>query len=167
MPVGLPEPVSILVSELLSCLGNKQSHWDDSSNQSGLLALGKPTQTYLYCFQSHIRQELGRLCPRGANLKPISSRQSWMGCQCTTSRHGKVARAWGRETQAVSGVALLEHEPDSRASSSSSHLSASALHCTALPAQLPEDLLAGAGNLPGEHCLTATAANMSLQKPEC
>lgn len=40
MPGGLPELVSIPVSGLLSCLGDKQCHWDDGLNQLGLLTLG-------------------------------------------------------------------------------------------------------------------------------
>ena len=41
MPAGLPEYVFIPLSGLLSCLGDKQCHWDDGSNQPGFLARGK------------------------------------------------------------------------------------------------------------------------------
>lgn len=41
MPAGLPESVSIPVSGLLSCLGDKECHQEDGSNQTGFLARGK------------------------------------------------------------------------------------------------------------------------------
>lgn len=41
MPSGLPEPVSIPLSGLLSCLQDKQCLQDDGSNEPGLLAQGQ------------------------------------------------------------------------------------------------------------------------------
>ncbi|KAK4832404.1 LOW QUALITY PROTEIN: hypothetical protein QYF61_022539 [Mycteria americana] len=91
-------------------------------------------QTSLYCFQSKIRQEVGRLCPCEAKPKPVSPTQSWLGHERTPSRHGRVAGTWGRETQAVSSVALLEHESYTWASSSSNPLKC---QCTTLCAMSP------------------------------